>query len=178
MSSHTTLARPYARAAFELARSSGELAEWHQRLSLAAAAVQAEPLANLLDHPDLSDDEATRLISEVGGERFDDRFRRFLGTMSKADRLVLLPEVAELYAELREAAEQRMTVRVVSAMALDDDQAERMKLALAERYERAIELETEVDAELIGGAVIYAGGEVIDGSVRGRLERMATRLGA
>ena len=178
MSSLTTLARPYAKAAFELARDNGQLSDWSEMLAVASAAAESEPLAGLLDHPDLSSEKAAALIADVGGERLDDRFRRFLDVLAESQRLATLPEIHALYEDLRADEEQRMTVRVVSAVALDDDQAARMQLALAERFDCAVQLDNEVDASLIGGAVIYAEGQVIDGSLRGRLQRMASKLTA
>ena len=82
----------------------------------------------------------------------------------------------ELFRELREEAENRLFVRVVSAVALDDEQSARMKDALARRYEREIELENEVDPGVIGGAIVYAGDQVIDGSLRGRLNKLSNSL--
>ena len=83
-----------------------------------------------------------------------------------------------MFRDLRLAAEKRMQVRVVSARELEDDQADRLREALEKRFDKAVILESEIDDSLLGGAVIYAGGEVIDGSLRGRLDRMASQLGA
>ena len=91
-------------------------------------------------------------------------------------RLPLLPQVSSLYHELREEAERRMSVKVVSAVPLDDDQAGRMREALARRFDCEIELENEINAGVIGGAVVYAGDQVIDGSLRGRLQRLSNSL--
>jgi F-type H+-transporting ATPase subunit delta len=81
-----------------------------------------------------------------------------------------------LYQELREEAENRLSVKVVSAIPLDEDQVSRMQQALARRFDCEIELENEIDAEIIGGAVVYAGDQVIDGSLRGRLQRLSNSL--
>jgi F-type H+-transporting ATPase subunit delta len=96
--------------------------------------------------------------------------------MAENDRLELLPEVSRLFVALREQVEKRLTVRVVSALALEADQAERLGAALAKRFAREIELHNEVDPALLGGAVVYAGDQVIDGSVRGRLTRLESSL--
>jgi F-type H+-transporting ATPase subunit delta len=92
------------------------------------------------------------------------------------DRLPLLPQVHDLFRELRNEAENRLQVRVVSAVPLDDEQAGRMKAALAERFKCEIELENEVNDGVIGGAVVYAGDQVIDGSLRGRLQKLSNSL--
>ena len=88
----------------------------------------------------------------------------------------LLPEIRALFQELRAEAENRLRVKVVSAVPLDEDQAARLKAALASRFECEIELDNEIDAEVIGGAVVYAGDQVIDGSLRGRLNKLSNSL--
>lgn len=176
MSSLTTLARPYAKAAFEVAHGHGRLPEWHVALATAALVVADEAVAGWLKSPELDPQQVIRLIGEATGGELDEHFTRFLAVLADNDRLALLPAVNELFGELRAEAENRLEVRVVSAYPLADDQAERMKAALAKRYERTIELRNEVDAGMLGGAVIYAGDEVIDGSVRGRLSRLQGSL--
>ena len=91
-------------------------------------------------------------------------------------RLPLLPQVTRLFQQFREEAENRLRVRVVSAIPLDEDQAERMRAALARRFDCEIELDNEIDKGVIGGAVVYAGDQVIDGSLRGRLEKLSNSL--
>jgi F-type H+-transporting ATPase subunit delta len=176
MSSLTTLARPYAKAAFELAQGEQALVAWDEMLVLASDIVTEPSVANLLGSPDFGNDQAIQLIIEVAGEAFNSRFRDFLAVLASNDRLSLLPHVSELYQALREEAENRLSVKVVSAIPLDEGQAERMREALARRFECEIELENEIDSEIIGGAVVYAGDQVIDGSLRGRLHTLSNSL--
>jgi F-type H+-transporting ATPase subunit delta len=177
MSSLTTLARPYAKAAFDVARDGDALAAWDQALAVAAAVVSDETMAEWLTSPDQTTEQAIAIIEDAAKGDLDPAFRRFLAVMGDNDRLPLLPEVSSLYSELREEAENRLKVRVVSAVPLDEDQASRMSAALARRFDRDIELHNDVDADVLGGAVIYAGDEVIDGSLRGRLGRLEHSLG-
>lgn len=177
MSSLTTLARPYARAAFDLAHGADALGPWGNALALAAAVVSDDTMADWLQSPEQDTESALQVIEAAAGGDLDPAFRRFLGVMGHHDRLPLLPQVAELFAELREAAENRLDVRVVSAVALDDDQKARMSESLARRFDRVIDLHNEINPAVIGGAVIYAGDEVIDGSLRGRLNRLQGSLG-
>ena len=176
MSSLTTLARPYAKAAFELAEAEQALTGWDEMLALASEIVTEPSMANLLGSPDFGNDQAVDLIIEVSGDAFNSRFRDFLKVLADNDRLSLLPQISGLYQALREEAENRLSVKVVSAIPLDDDQANRMQQALARRFECEIELENEIDAEIIGGAVVYAGDQVIDGSLRGRLQKLSNSL--
>jgi F-type H+-transporting ATPase subunit delta len=176
MSSLITLARPYAKAAFELAQSDQALAAWDDMLGLAAAMVAEESMAALIENPDVGKAQVVDIITDAAGDAFNDRFRGFLGVLTSNDRLPLLPQIAGLYGELREKAENRLRVRVVSAVPLDDEQSGRLKEALASRFECEIELDNEIDARVIGGAVVYAGDQVIDGSLVGRLSKLSTSL--
>ena len=176
MSSLTTLARPYAKAAFELAQGKGVLAGWNEMLNLAGEIVSDASMAALLESPHVTAGQALDIIAEAGGGQFDGRFRDFLSVLSENGRLSLLPQICVLYRQLRQQAEKRLHVRVVSAIPLEEGQKERMSAALVRRFDSDIELENEIDAGVLGGAVIYAGDQVIDGSLRGRLTRLQNSL--
>jgi F-type H+-transporting ATPase subunit delta len=176
MSNVTTLARPYAKAAFALAGADNATDRWNEMLSLASALVTEEIMANLLESPQLTSSQVVEVLTDTGGEAFDSRFGDFLSVLSENKRFSLLPEITALYQRLREEADKLLRVKVVSAFELDEDQATRMKDALARRFEREILLESEVDKSVIGGAVIYAGGQVIDGSLKDRLTKLSNSL--
>lgn len=176
MSSLTTLARPYAKAAFEVARDAGHLADWGQAIENAAAAVSVPEMSEFLEMPGLTATQAVDLVLEASGGSDDPAFRRFLEALAENERLALMPQIGELYSELRQDAESRLDVRVVSAVALDEDQADRLGAALKQRFDRSVTVHNDVDPRLLGGAVIYAGDEVIDGSVLGRLKRLQGSL--
>jgi F-type H+-transporting ATPase subunit delta len=133
-------------------------------------------MAAVLDSPHVSPAAAVKLIADTAGDALDARFRDFLSVLAGNDRLQLLPEIARLFRRLRAKAERRLQVRVVSAVPLDAGQSSRMREALAKRYACQIELDNEIDQDVIGGAVIYAGDEVIDGSLRGRLQKLSGSL--
>jgi len=175
-SSITTLARPYAKAAFDLARSQSDLAGWDAALAAAGVAVAEPGMADWLQSPGLDRQRAVALVAEAAGREADSPVGRFLGILADNGRLQLLPEISRLFGELRAAAENRLRVRVVSAIPLDADQATRMSAALARRFDCEIELNNEVDPGVLGGAVIYAGDQVIDGSLRGRLAKLQSSL--
>ena len=176
MSSPTTLARPYAKAAFELAQGQGVLADWDRLLGSAGEVVAEDSMAALLGNPLADSSQAISILDEALGGELDTRFSNFIGVLGDNDRLSLLPQIAVLFRQLREEAEKRLSVRVVSAIALEDDQAESMKQALARRFEREIEMVSVIDASVLGGAVIYAGDQVIDGSLLGRLQKLQANL--
>ena len=177
MSQALTLARPYARAAFALARDHGRLADWTRALDFAARVAAHPQVAALLGHPKLTDADAIALLAPPQlPDEAGDRFGRFLGLLLDNRRLALLPEIAGLYEELRAEAERVVKARITSAQALPAAELDSLKAALKRRFGREVEVETAVDASLIGGAVIDAGDVVIDGSLRGKLERLQSAL--
>jgi len=180
MSSLTTLARPYAKAAFGLASESADgssaLHQWQHMLRLASQIAANPDVHALLDNPLISTAQVVELFTSTAGEQFNDRFNRFVGVLADNNRLSLLPEITALFEHLKQEAEQKLEVRVVSAVALSDEQASRMSAALARRFECEIELQQEIDESVLGGAVIYTGDQVIDGSLRGRVEKLASTL--
>ena len=173
MSQALTLARPYARAAFSLARDAGALPAWSDALAFAARMAADPQVAALLGNPKLTQaDVATLLAPQEANETFGN----FLGLLFENRRLPLLPEIAGLYDELRFEAERLVKAKVTSAVALPAAELETIKAALKKRFGRDVEVETAVDDSLIGGAVIAAGDVVIDGSIRGKLHRLDAAL--
>ena len=173
MSQALTLARPYARAAFSLARDAGALPAWSDALAFAARMAADPQVAALLGNPKLTQaDVATLLAPQEANETFGN----FLGLLFENRRLPLLPEIAGLYDELRFEAERVVKAKVTSAVALPAAELETIKAALKKRFGRDVEVETAVDASLIGGAVIDAGDVVIDGSLKGKLGRLEAAL--
>jgi F-type H+-transporting ATPase subunit delta len=175
MAQALTLARPYARAAFELAHAAGALAEWSRALVFAAEVAADERVVALNTDPHVQPKQlvALHLPEGMGAET---PFALFLGELAEHRRLVLLPEIAALFDLLKRESESSMKVKITSALALDAAQAESLKASLKRRYHRDIEIETHVDPALLGGVVIDTGEQVIDGSARGRLERLASAL--
>ncbi|GAA0683075.1 F-type H+-transporting ATPase subunit delta [Dyella sp. SG562] len=177
MAQAITLARPYARAAFELARASGALPAWSQALAFAAAVAKDARVAALGNDPRVLPEQLVALHLPQGMDA-QAPFAGFLAELAEHRRMALLPEVADLFEQYKREAESQLLVKVTSAMALDAAQAEQLKASLKRRFKRDIELETQVDASLLGGVVIDTGSEVIDGSVRGRLARLSGALTA
>lgn len=173
MTQALTLARPYARAAFGLARDESAFAGWSQALGFAARVAADPRVAGLLGNPRLSDDDAASLLAspEAGVS-----FQRFLALLADNRRLALLPEISGLYEELRNEAERVVKATVTSATALPPAELDAIKAALGKRFGREVELDTAIDESLIGGAVIDAGDVVIDGSLKGKLARLQAAL--
>lgn len=179
MSQALTLARPYARAAFGVARDAGALPAWSDALALAARVAADPQVAGLLGDPTLTREAVATLLAPAPGSQgaaAGDAYASFLGLLFDNRRLGLLPEIAGLFDELRFEAERVVRARVTSAAALSAAELEAIKAGLRRRFGREVEVEASVDEGLIGGAVIDAGDVVIDGSIKGKLERLQTAL--
>jgi F-type H+-transporting ATPase subunit delta len=176
MAEVSTLARPYAEAVFRLAREKNALADWSGRLATLAAIVSDARMQAVIADPGTSASRAAELIGsiadtgEAGGS--------LLTVLAGNDRLTLLPEIAAQYEVLRAEAEGKLEATIVSALALSDAQTAEVIAALKRKFGRDVEATVQVDPGLIGGAVITVGDQVIDGSVKGRLLKMAAALTA
>ena len=175
MSQALTLARPYARAAFNAAKDEGRVTAWSQALAFAARVAADPQVQALLKHPQLNAQQAVGLLVM---DASDATFSRFVRLLADNRRLDLLPEIAGLFEQLRAEAERVVKARVRSATSLGDADLAAIRDGLRRRFGREVELETELDPSLIGGAVIDAGDVVIDGSIRGKLERLQSALAA
>ena len=176
MADRLTIARPYARAAFEEARKNGGLAPWSEALQAAALVVRDPRVASLLDDPRVTPQQLAQLVDDIAAAPLGEHGANFVRTLAANHRLGYLPEIAELFDTLKDDAEGVADVTVTSAGALDPAQRERITAALARRLKRKVRLHCETDPALIGGAILRSGDLVIDGSLRTRLNRIAYEL--
>jgi F-type H+-transporting ATPase subunit delta len=176
MSDLTTYARPYARAAWESARSASEVDEWQNGLGVLAQAVEVPEMAGALDQPGLAEAVLPDILIGVAGIESNTKLSNFVRILSKNRRLALLPEVFQQFVRFRSADDQRISASVVSAFELDDDQKTTLLESLRRRFKQDVTLECSTDPALIGGVVINAGCFTIDGSVRGRLGKLGKTL--
>ncbi|MCM2972726.1 MULTISPECIES: F0F1 ATP synthase subunit delta [Larsenimonas] len=176
MADTSQLARPYAKAAFDLARESASLDQWSAMLTTVASVTLEDKIHEILHDPRKSREEKAELLIDVCGNDLEERARNFIHVLAQQGRLALLPEIAELFEHERAEYEQRIDVVIISAYPLDDEQKNTLASALKKRLNREISITTQVDKSLLGGVVIHAGDTVIDGSVRGRLAKLASTL--
>lgn len=168
MATESTTARPYARAIFELASERGGYDQWSGRLAYWAAVVQDDGMRTRLAEPGVTADAKANLIAQVS-DGLDDDSVSFLKLLAENDRLAAIPDMYSQFEQLRRDAQGEVEAHVVSAYALSDEQSANIVEALGKRLSRKVKITSEVDPELIGGAIIRAGDLVIDGSIRGRL---------
>ncbi|GGC94403.1 F0F1 ATP synthase subunit delta [Halopseudomonas salina] len=176
MATINTLARPYAKAAFEFASSANALDAWSGMLALAAAAVEDEAFAQRMRNPGLTDERKAEDLLMVCEGHIDEGFGNFVKTLAEHDRLPLIPVIAELYEQHKAEHDRSIVVEVESAFELSDDQQKTLATALTKRLDRTVTPHVTINPALIGGVLIRAGDLVIDGSVRGKLDKLAEAL--
>jgi F-type H+-transporting ATPase subunit delta len=178
MAEKATIARPYARAAFAYARNANALAAWGGALNTAGAVVADAHVKKLIGNPKVSAAQVLEFLADVLGNKLDPSIRNFFEELLRNRRLVLLPEVAAMFEAMRNEVENIADVQVTSAVALNDAQRARLADSLKKRLKKDVRLHCDVDANLIGGAVIRSGDLVIDGSLRARLAALSGAMSA
>lgn len=173
----STVARPYAEAVFALAKAKGDFDPWSEVLQFLAEAAQEPGLVAYIIDPMFGRDKLTDLMLDIGGERLDEEGRNLVKLLVQNDRLPVLPEILEIYEQLKSESQRIVKVHVRSAFELEPSQINHIAETLKAKLGREITITTEEDPDLIGGIHIRAGDTVIDGSVRGHLQQLANELG-
>ena len=176
MAERATIARPYAKAAFAVAREAGKLDLWSRWLATAREVVLSDEFQKLERSPGVSTGQLEGLVAGICGADLDAQGQAFLALLTENGRLDFLPEIATRFKELEAEDRNVAEVEVVSATTLDERQQQRLAAALRTRLRCEVRLHCAVDPALIGGAVVRSGDMLIDGSLRGKLERLETDL--
>jgi F-type H+-transporting ATPase subunit delta len=175
MSELTTIARPYAKAAFEFAVEKGAVDTWNEMLLFAGEVAKNEQVAQFLSGSH-SAEKQTEIMIQVCAEQLNEYGQNLIKVMAENKRLVALPAVADLFAEFKADYDKEIEVDVISATELAAEQQDKLIAALEKRFARKVKLNCSVDNSVVGGLVIKAGDTVIDGTVSGKLNRLATAL--
>jgi F-type H+-transporting ATPase subunit delta len=178
MAERNTAARPYAKAIFALARKSDTLVATSAGLTRAAEVVADPRVHALIGSPHVTPAQLAEIVTGVVGAGLDEHSRNFVSLLASNRRLGFLPEIAALFDLMKSELENAVDVEVIAASPLTPDQESRYAAALKKKLGRDVRLHTKVDGSLIGGAVLKAGDLVIDGSIKGRLERLAVEMTA
>jgi len=176
MAEKSTIARPYAQAAFDLAQQQGKLKEWSEMLQWLAAVAADDAAMDLVANPEVSQDAKIKLFTDVCADKLNDHGKSMLTVLAENKRLTVLPEIAQQFEEQRAEAEKTVEAEVTTPYPLSDEQQQAMIAALKNRLGREVTLVNKTDESLIGGAIIRAGDLVIDASVTGQLERLTNTL--
>jgi len=176
MAETTIVARPYAKAAFDVARSGDSLADWAEFLALAASVVEDDGFHALMYRPDADPQRLADLVIDICGARAGELQQNLIRLLTENGRLNCLPAIAQEFVRLRDDYENVADVEVLSAVPLTDEQMKQFADAMKKRLGKDVRLSCDVDATLLGGAILRSGDVVIDGSLRGRLDRLAGAL--
>ncbi len=178
MAELSTLARPYAKAAFQAASDDKQLTEWSAMLSYASLAAQDEQMKKVLDHPSLTSDQKAKAFVDVCEGKLSEKAQNMMHILAENKRLALLPQIASLFDELKALQEKSVDVAVTTAFELSGEQEANLVKALSAKLDRKITISSSTDKSLIGGVIIRAGDLVIDASVRGKLAKLAEAIGS
>jgi len=176
MAELSTLARPYAKAAFEYAVEAKDVQGWSDSLSLAASVAQQPAVEKLLSSPSATAVKQAEAVQNICGDELATACQNFISILSENRRLQLLPQISQQFEIMKANLEKAVDVDVVAASKLNAAQQKALSEALSAKLERKVNLQVSLDKSLLGGAVIRAGDTVIDGSIRGRLTKLAETL--
>lgn len=177
MAELTTLARPYAKAAFDYAREASDLNTWSSGLAVVAAVCREAKVAKLLDSPTLAAEQKASALIDTCGDQLNTQLCSFVKILAENKRLALVGIISELFESLKAKQEKFSDVSIMSAFSLESS----VEKVLADKLKTVlmsdVTLKTVVDSSLIGGVIIRSGDTVIDGSVKGKLDNLAEALG-
>jgi F-type H+-transporting ATPase subunit delta len=178
MAELATVARPYAEAAFALAREGNSMPKWAEMLRALSGVAQDAQMQSAIASPKLSAEQKTALFSNVCGDTLNDVGRKFVSTVVEAGRATLLPHIQTQFEALKNTAENSAVAVIRTAMPLTEEQRASFAQSLQRKFGKTIQIKETVDESLIAGAIISVGDQVIDGSAKGRLAAMAVGVKA
>ncbi|MCY3885462.1 MAG: F0F1 ATP synthase subunit delta [Gammaproteobacteria bacterium] len=176
MAELATLARPYANAVFEFAKEEGRLELWSRTLAVLVRTLQEDEVQSLVASPIHSPAKKAITLTDILGDQLSDSMLRFVHVLAENRRLELLPEIQEGFEAKLEEEQRTLTVEMTTAVDLTNEEKTRFTNTLQQRFQRDISLATEVDPNVLGGALIRAGDTVLDGTVRGKLEKLRNQM--
>jgi F-type H+-transporting ATPase subunit delta len=178
MAESITIARPYAKAAFQAAKDNQALTEWSDLLGHASAIAVDESMVDILENPALTSEQKAQFFIDVCGDQLTNEIKNFIFVLSENNRLGLVSDIAELFESYKAQLEQSIDVTIESAFELSDAQSEKLAQALSKKLDRKVVIASTVNQTLIGGVIIRANDLVIDASVRGKIAKLAEAISA
>lgn len=179
MSDTITIARPYAKAIFEHAQSKGTLGRWSEMISRLSMAVLDDQASRFITNPATTSKQQADLLMSIFKNNTSSELstlESFVATLANSKRLLVLPEISVLYEEMRADEEKTLTVNVISYAALSQVQEDKLIDKFSRRLNRQVTLNVTIDQSILGGAIFQADDLVIDGSVRGKLNKLSANL--
>ena len=178
MAEPSTVARPYAEAAFRLADDAGALGRWSEMLGALAQVARDERVQRAVADPNLSDAQVAGLFISILGGKLSAEAENFVRVLAENKRLELLPEIRAQFEVLKNAREGVIEAEVQSAFELSEAQVADIVQRLERKTGRKVKARVSVERELIGGVKVTMGDKVIDGSARAQLAALEAALKA
>jgi F-type H+-transporting ATPase subunit delta len=169
----TTIARPYARAAFATAVDSDRLADWSSMLELLSALSRDKTVQAMLENPSVSQHQRARILVDICADQIDTVGKNFVSLLAEYKRIALLPEVHQLFELLKANHEKTVEVEVISAFDVSEQDENRLADVLRTKLKRDVNITSSTDHSLIGGLIVRTDDSVIDSSISGRLAKLA-----
>ncbi|GAA6136061.1 F0F1 ATP synthase subunit delta [Oceaniserpentilla sp. 4NH20-0058] len=176
MAELSTLARPYAKAAFQAAVDAGELQAWSTMLSVASQVADQDQVEEVLSNPGLTGTQQAQTFIDVCGEILNEAGQNLVSVLAENKRISLLPQISEQFEHLKAELEKAVDVEIISAFEVTDDTKQKLTQALKAKLDKDVRVTTTVDSTLVGGAIIRAGDLVIDGTLKGKLAKLAEAM--
>lgn len=176
MADNASIARPYAKAVFDLAQETNSFDDWSTALDQLAVISQDEDFIALVNDPRVEGSKTAELLADVAKDVLPEGGTNFVNLLVQNDRLIALEDIKQQYGDLVAKAKALVNAKVTTALPLTADQKSSITSALEARLGMKVEIDEVVDADLVGGAIIQAGDMVIDGSAKGRIEKLTTAL--
>jgi len=182
MSDSKTIARPYAKALFEHALAENKLSDWSEILLLLAEVTASQQVVSFISNPESTEEQQIELlmavVNKLDHKEEKQHVMNLLSLLAHNRRLLILPEIKALYEVHKSEQEKKLAVDVISYSQLSEEQLKHLSASLSKRFDRDVTLNVKIDPTIVGGAVICAGGMVIDGSVQGKLNKLKHSLTA
>lgn len=176
MAEAITIARPYAEAVFKSAQAKNTVKAWSEMLQYAAAVSNEAQVTALIGNPSVSAKQLAEIFLTICKNKLNDEGRSLVMLMAENGRLDVLPQVSQLFEQLKSQYEGILDANIVSAFAMNDGQLKKLIANLEQKFKHKINARVSIDPELIGGVKVEIGDEILDTSVRGKLEAMAVAL--
>ncbi|MDV6340374.1 MAG: F0F1 ATP synthase subunit delta [Nitrosomonadaceae bacterium] len=176
MAEAITVARPYAEAVYKHAVANDSLSQWSKILQLAGMIAEDNDMRSLIGNPIISAKQLGEIFLEIGKSKFNSEARNLVMLLAENKRISILPQISQLFEQLKAQHEGVLEAKIASAFALEGKQLKKLVDDLEQKFKRKIEAQVSVDPELIGGIKVEIGDEILDASVRGKLEAMAIAL--
>jgi len=176
MSELSTLARPYAEAVFKRALESNSAAEWSEMLAFLSVVIQDQEMSVTIANPKVSQQQLTELLLDICQDQLKEEGVNLVKLLVQNDRIILTPQISELYESYKAEHEGYVDVDVMSAYALSKEEQKKFASKLEKKLDKKVHITTSVDKSLIGGFLAKAGDTVIDGSIKGQLQQLAKKL--